>query len=165
MVFKIINENKLMGFSYYPALEIGFGVFLLIMSFLVPILCFKYNGFKTQQWGEWLFCIGFFLLFFFLGKSLTYQSMKVEVKNSRIYFRQDMRLPAISLDIELKDWQDVSLTETEEAANEKMYFIKIITESGVKDFYQTRNANESQQMVQLLKDILKEYKGEQNGTK
>lgn len=164
MVFKIIHDNKIMGFSYYPALEIGFGIFLLIMAFLVPILFFKYNGFKTQQWGEWLFVIGFFIFFFLLGKNLTCQSMKVEIKNNRIFFSQDMRLPAVNLDIDLTAWQDSSLIETEEQ-NEKMYFIKIKTESSVNDFYQTRNAKEAQQMVQLLKDIYKENKGEQNGTK
>ncbi len=164
MVFKIIHDNKIMGFSYYPALEIGFGIFLFIMAFLVPILFFKYNGFKPQQWGEWLFVIVFFLFFFLLGKSLTCQSMKVEIKSNRIFFSQDMRLPAVNLDIDLTAWLDTSLIETEEE-KEKMYFIKIKTESGVNNFYQTRNSKEAQQMVQLMKDIYKENKGEQNGTK
>ena len=75
-----------------------------------------------------------------------------------------MRLPAVNLDIDLANWQDTSLLETEEE-KEKMYFIKIQTESGVKDFYQTRNSKEAQQMIQLMKDIYKENKGDQNGTK
>ena len=37
MVFKIMQGNKMMGFSYYPALEIGFGIFLLIMTGLSKI--------------------------------------------------------------------------------------------------------------------------------
>ena len=164
MIFKIIHENKILGFSYYPALEIGFGIFCMIMAFLVPILFFKYNGFKVQQWGEWLFVLIFFLFFFFLGKNLTYQSMKVEIKNNRIFFSQDMHLPAVNLDIDLANWQDVSLNVTEEA-NEKMYFIKIQTESGFKEFYQTRSEKEAQQMLQLLKEIYKVNKGEENGTK
>ncbi len=164
MVFKIIQDNKIVGFSYYPALEIGFGIFCLIMAFLVPVLFFKYNGFKVQQWGEWLFVIAFFLFFFFLGKNLTYQSMKVEIKNNRIYFCQDMFLPAVNIDIDLTSWQDVTLNVTEEA-KEKMYFIKIKTETSLNDFYQTRSEKEAQQMVQLLKDIYKVNKGEENGTK
>jgi hypothetical protein len=164
MVFKIIQNNKIVGFSYYPALEIGFGIFCLIMSFLVPIISFKYNGFKTQQWGEWLFCIGFFLFFFLLGKSLTFQSMRVEVKNNRIYFRQDMRLPAVNLDIELADWEGQTSSVKEES-NEKMYFFSIKTKSGLKDFYQTRNESEINQITDNLNKLYQENKGEENGTK
>ena len=46
-----------------------------------------------------------------------------------------------------------------------MYFIKIKTETSLNDFYQTRSEKEAQQMVQLLKDIYKVNKGEENGTK
>ena len=164
MVFKIIHENKIIGFSYYPALEIGFGIFLLIMSFIVPIIFFKYNGFKTQQWGEWLFCIGFFLFFFLLGKNLTFQSMKVEVKNTRIYFRQDMRLPAVSLDFNLEDWEGQSPSVKEEN-DKKMYLLDIKTKSGIKEFYQTRSKSEFDKINDMLNILLKETKGEQNGTK
>ena len=164
MVFKIIHENKIMGFSYYPAIEIGLGIFLLIMSFLVPIISFKYNGFKTQPWGEWLFCIGFFLFFFLLGKSLTFQSMKVEVKNNRIYFRQDMRLPAVILDIDLSDWEGQSLSEKEENG-EKIYLLNLKTKSDTKEFYQTKSNSEVGKINDMLNILLKETKGEQNETK
>ena len=48
---------------------------------------------------------------------------------------------------------------------EKVVKGRIKTKSGLKDFYQTRSEKEAQQMVQLLKDIYKVNKGEENGTK
>ena len=90
--------------------------------------------------------------------------MKVELRNKRIYFSQDMYLPAVNIDIDLENWHEISLVETEEQ-NEKMFFIKIQTENGINDFYQTRSEKEAQQMIQLLKDIYKDNKGEENATK
>ena len=164
MIFKIIQENKLIGFSYYPILEIIVGVFLLIMSFLVPLLFFKYNGFKVQQWDEWLMAIAFFIFFFLLGKNLTFQSLKVEIKNNRIYLSQDMRLPAINLDLDIADWEGYS-SFTKEEKNEKMHFFVIKTKTGTFEFYQTRNDNEILQITNMLSLLYKENKGEDNGTK
>ncbi len=164
MVFKIIQENKLTGFTYYPVLEICLGVFFLFISFFVPLLFFRYNGFKIAQWDEWLFLLFFFLLFFFLGKNLSYQNMRVELKGNRLQLRQDMRSSEVNLELDLSEWNGI-IQETTKEKGENMYFIKIKHKSESKDFYQTRNQNESNQMTELLNKIYKDNKGEENGTK
>ena len=164
MVFKIIQENKLMGFTYYPLLENILGVFFLFMSLFVPILFFNYNGFKLQQWDEWLFLLVFFLIFFFLGINLGYQNMKVELINNTLYLRQDMRAPEVKLTLSLSEWNGV-IQETKKEKGEDMSFIKIKQNSEIKDFYQSRSIKEANQMVELLNLIYKDNKGEQNGTK
>ena len=163
MILKILNNNKLIGFSYYPLLENVLGIFFLFVAFFVPILFFRYNGFKTQQWDEWLFLLFFFLLFFFLGKNLSYQNMRVEIKNERIFFNQDMREPPVNLDFDLEKWKGIDFSTVEEN-KEEMHFIRIKTDSDIKEFYQTRSYKEAKQIGDMLINIYKEYLGVENGT-
>ena len=164
MVFKIIQENKLVGFTFYPLLENCLGVFFLFISFFVPILFFKYNGFKLSQCDEWLFLIIFFILFISLGISLSYQNMRVELKGNRLQLRQDMRSPEVKLELDLSEWNCI-IQDTIKEKGENMYFIKIKHNSDLKDFYQTRSPKESNQITDLLNKIYNDNKGDENGTK
>ena len=163
MVFKIIQENKLVGFSFYPLLENILGVFFLFVAFFVPIIFFKYNGFKLAQWDEWLFCFVFFLFFGFLGYSLGYQNMRVEIKDKVLHLRQDMR-DDVKIELNLDDWQGIK-RETKEEKLENMYYIFIKTKSDSKMFYQTRSVKEAKNICDLLDKIYKDTIGEENGTK
>lgn len=164
MVFKIIQENKLVGFTYYPLLEIIFGIFCLFMSFFVPFLFYRYNGFKLEQWGEWLFLIVFFIVFILLGSSLSYQNMKVELKDNILFLRQDMRSPDVKIELKLSDWKGV-IKDSIEEKGEKRFFIKIKNNSEVTDFYNSINSGEANQITDLLNKIYIDNKGEENGTK
>ena len=164
MVFKIIQENKLIGFTYYPLLEIIFGIFSLFMSFFVPALFYKYNGFKLEQWGEWLFLLAFFVLFLLLGCSLSYQNMKVELKDNILFLRQDMRSPEVKLEIKLSEWNGV-IKDSLQEKGETRFFIKIKNNSEIIDFYNSINSSEANQITDLLNKIYIDNKGEENGTK
>jgi hypothetical protein len=166
MVYRIIQQNKLVGFSYYPLIENALGVFFLFIVFFVPIYYFKFNGFKLQQWVDWLCLLIFFILFFFIGKNLAYQNMRVELKDNTISFMQDMRDPEVKLDISLTEWNGIETNiETLVDNSEYMHFIKIKKKSETVPFYQTRSKSEFDQMVDLLNKIYNENKGEVNGQK
>ncbi len=159
MVFKIIQENKLIGFTYYPLLENILGVFFLFMAFFVPLLFYRYNGFKTQQWDEWLFLVIFFIIFLLLGKNLGYQNMKVELKNDILRLRQDMRFPEVNLTININEWLGIK-TDKKEIKGEFLYSIDIINKSEYQNFYQTKNLKEFNQINELLTSIFNENKKE-----
>ncbi len=164
MLLKVVQQNKLIGFSFYPLLENVLGVFFLFVAFFVPILFFKNNGIKFEQWDEWLFCLVFFIFFGFLGYNLGYQNMKVEIKDNLLHLRQDMRGDEVKLEVNLDDWQGV-VKETKVEKNENMYFIYIKTKSDSKLFYQTRSVREANEIGGSLEKIYKDKIGEENGTK
>ena len=86
---------------------------------MLPILFYSYNdGFKSQQWDEWLFIAVFFVLFYFLGKNLTFQQMKVLSDSEKCQFYQNMREPSVKIETNLKSWQSLKvLNIAEEMAN------------------------------------------------
>ena len=164
MLFKIVQENKLVGFTFYPLLENLFGAFSLFMAILVPIIFFKVNGFKTEQWDEWIYVFVFFVFFGLLGYFIGYQNMRVEIKDNVIHLMQDMREPAVMLDIKLDDWLGVT-REIKEEKNEKFYCIYIKTNTDTKYFYQTKSLKEANVIGDTLVKIYNNKIGEENGTK
>lgn len=171
MVFRVIQENKLIGFTYYPLIEIILGVFFLFVAFFVPLLFFKYNGFKIQQWDEWLFLLFFFLIFLLLGKNLAYQNMKVEIRNNTIRFQHDMREPNVNIELNLSEWNGVT-SDVIAAKDEPEYSINIKKDNELINFYKTINNKENKQIIELLNNIysdnIKSFqsdKGDDNGTK
>ena len=170
MILNIIQERRLIGFTYYPVLEIVLGVFFLFMSFFLPLLFGRYNGFKfIEQWDEWLFLLFFFILFFFLGKNLAYQNLKVEIKNNEVSFQQDMREPAVNLTIPLSNWSDTILETSERSENgqkfDPMYSIFVIDGSNKKLFYETRSLNEAKKILEVINKLYYVNKGEKDGKK
>lgn len=170
MLFEILQEKRLVGFTYYPVLEIILGVFFLFMSFFLPLLFGRYNGFKfLQQWDEWLFLLFFFILFFFLGKNLAYQNMRVEVRNNNISLRQDMREPPVSLNILIEKWSGSTLKKSEVSENgqkfDPMYTISVIENNTEKVFYETRSEKEAKKILNALNKLYYVNKGEENGQK
>ncbi|PKL43328.1 MAG: hypothetical protein CVV42_20305 [Candidatus Riflebacteria bacterium HGW-Riflebacteria-2] len=159
---------KLPAFTYYPLLEIGVGVFLLIMAFVVPVLFLVYNGIKAEQWGELLFCAGFFVLFFFMGKSLTFQSLSVRHSEIGFSFYQNLREPALAIDLSDNDWLGIK-TEEEVAKNQKgepiakgEVYIKILlkTPQGLREFYKSVNRGEINSIVGALEELRKKTEEE-----
>jgi|GEM_PF-1021723 len=159
---------KMPAFTYYPLLEIGVGVFLLIMAFVVPILFVVYNGIKAEQWGELLFCAGFFVLFFFMGKSLTLQSLSARRSEIGYSFYQNLREPAVAIDLKPADWLGIK-TEEEVAKDEKgepiakgeIYIkIQLKTQQGPRDFYKSVNRGEINSIVGALEELRKKSEEE-----
>ncbi len=160
--------TKLPAFTYYPLLEIGVGIFLLIMSFVVPVLFVVYNGIKAEQWGELLFCAGFFVLFFFMGRSLSFQSLSARHSETGFSFYQNLREPAQSIDLKSSDWLGIK-TEEEVAKNEKgepiekgeVYIkIQLKTPNGSKEFYKSVNRGEINSIVGALEELRKKSEEE-----
>ena len=164
MLFPIESCKKLCGFTYYPVLEIIVGIFFLISAFMLPILFYSYNdGFKSQQWDEWLFIAVFFVLFYFLGKNLTFQHMKVLSDSEKCQFYQNMREPSVKIETNLKSWQSLkvlNIAEDKFKKDEPMYAIILIVDNDEKEFYRSRNLKEINQMVETLKNIYIAQKGD-----
>lgn len=149
MIKMITIESKVGGFTYYPLLEMGTGVFLIICSLVVPILFVYYNGIKPEQWGELLFCLGFLILFLFMGKSLTFQSMHVELKGENVHFYQNLREPPTEFVIPRNEWQGIS-TRDEEVGDETNVILFIKINNSEKEFYRSVNRKEINKMCDAL---------------
>ncbi|PKL42033.1 MAG: hypothetical protein CVV41_16420 [Candidatus Riflebacteria bacterium HGW-Riflebacteria-1] len=155
--------TKLPAFAYYPLLEIGVGVFLLIMAFVVPILFLVYNGIKAEQWGELLFCAGFFVLFFFMGRALSFQSLSARRTEIGFSFQQNLREPAVAIDLKAGDWLGIRTTEAiakdkdgKEIKDGEVYISIILkTAQGEREFYKSINRKEVNSIVSALDELRK----------
>jgi hypothetical protein len=142
-------QSKVSAFAYYPLLEIGVGIFLLLCSLAVPILFVVYNGIKLEQWGELLFCLGFLLLFFYMGKSLIFQSLKVSVENDKFNFYQNLRDPAVQFELDRQDFRGLA-TRDIQVGEETFILLLIKTSEHEKEFYRSVNRKEIQQICDAL---------------
>lgn len=148
------TEPKLTGFTYFPLLEIGVGIFLMIAAIVVPTLFVYYNGIKAENWGELLFCACFFALFAFMGRSLTFQSLSVKENDQNWVFFQDMRDPPVSFLVKKYDWEDI---QTKEIKEKDETFIVLILNfyEGDQEFYRSVNRNEINSIVKALETLHK----------
>ncbi len=149
MVRWVITEDKLPGFAYYPMLEIGTGIFLMLAALVVPVLFFVYNGIKTEQWAELLFCAGFFILFMFMGKALTFQSLTASLTSDGFTFYQNMREPPVSHRLDRRQWQGIRTSE-EKNDDETMVILKLKTSDGELELYRSVNKKEINALVGAL---------------
>ena len=154
MIRFISVESKVTGFTFYPLLEIGTGIFLLICSLVVPILFLFYNGIKAEQWGELLFCLLFFLLFSFMGKSLTFQYMRVEMKADSFHFYQNLREPPTDFELAQQDWQGIS-TRDEMVGHETNVVLYVKMKNEEKEFYRSVNRKEINKICDALIKLVK----------
>lgn len=152
MIRWLSAEGKFAGFSYYPLLEMGVGVFLLIMSVVVPTLFLIYNGIKSEQWAELLFCAGFLVLFMFMGKSLTFQLMQVVQTENGYTFFQNMREPQVNLQLKNTEWTGIRTLDVK-TGDETMLHLKLKTASGEIEFYKSINRKEINKMVTALEQL------------
>ncbi|MBU1106882.1 MAG: hypothetical protein KKB51_09470 [Candidatus Riflebacteria bacterium] len=146
--------SKLPAFTYYPLLEIAVGIFLLTMAFVVPVLFLVYNGIKAEQWGELLFCAGFFMLFFFMGRSLMFQSLTVRKTEQGFHFYQNLREPALTIDLKSSDWLGIKTSETGEK-DEIFTSILLKTSQGDREFYKSVNRKEINSIITALNELRK----------
>ncbi len=152
MIRWIITEDRLPGFTYYPLLEMGVGVFLMLAAIAMPIVFVAYNGVKMQQWPELLFVVGFFVLFIFMGKNLTFQSMHARVTADGFAFYQNMREPAVEHRLNKADWLGIRTSE-EKSGEETFILLKLKTANGELDFYKSINRKEISKMVGALEEL------------
>ncbi|MGM0601585.1 MAG: hypothetical protein ACQETH_17365 [Candidatus Rifleibacteriota bacterium] len=153
-------ESRLTGFTYYPLLEMGTGIFLMICSLLVPILFLIYNGLKLDQWGELLFCALFFIFFMFMGRALTFQSLKVNIKNESFVFFQNLREPPVELSLTFDQFKGIATREVEEG-NETFVLLFIKSEEKEIEFYRSVNRKEINKISEALVKLGKAVKEEQ----
>lgn len=159
MIRWVITEDKLPGFTYYPLLEMGTGVFLMLAAIGLPVLFFAYNGVKMQQWAELLFVAGFFILFMFMGKQLTFQSMRARVTADGFAFYQNLREPAVEHRLKKTEWLGIRTCE-EKSGEETFILLKLKTANGELDFYKSINRKEISKMVGALEELHKKVEEE-----
>jgi len=159
MIRWIITEDKLPGFTYYPLLEMGTGIFLMLAAIGLPVLFFAYNGVKMQQWAELLFVAGFFILFMFMGKQLTFQSMRARVTADGFAFYQNLREPAVEHRLKKTEWLGIRTCE-EKSGEETFILLKLKTANGELDFYKSINRKEISKMVGALEELHKKVEEE-----
>lgn len=160
MLFEVLKEKRLVGFSYYPMIEVIVGILLISGAFILPILHVIYNGLKKQDWLDILICLGLFLLFFFIGKNLAFQKIKIDSDDKYIHFFQNMREPSLETSLEIDKWNGMLLEKDSTIPSEVKYFIRIVTKDKNIDFYQTINKKEAEQISNSLNTIYKNLKGE-----
>jgi hypothetical protein len=138
----------------------GTGIFLMICSVLVPVLFLVYNGIKPEQWGELLFCALFFIFFMFMGKALTFQSLKVSIENESFVFFQNLREPAVEFSLPFEQFKGFSTRETQEG-NETFVLLFIKSYEKEFEFYRSVNRKEINKISEALVKLGKAVKEEQ----
>lgn len=159
MIRWIVTEDKLPAFSYYPLLEAGFGVFLMLAALTVPILFLIYNGIKAEQWAELLFCAGFFIMFMYLGKSLTFQKMHARLTLDGYHFYQSLRDPAVEHRLTRSQWLGIR-TFDEKSGEETYVVLRLKTIDGELDFYKSINRKEIKTLAEELEKLHKKAEEE-----
>lgn len=145
-------QSKISGFAFFPLLEMGVGVFLMICSIAVPVLFLVYNGLKPEQWGELLFCALFLALFLFMGKSLTFQSMKVMIEDEKYHFFQNLREPPSDFFMNKKDFHGFSTRDVDEGG--EIFIVLYLKDSGQeKEFYRSNNRKEIKKISEALIEL------------
>lgn len=113
-------DNKLVGFTYYPLLQILVGVFFIICALIVPGFYFYINGYKNSNFTESIISILFLLFFGWLGKNLVYQWFDFFITSSEIIVNNTIAEPHIFLRININSTINLSVKEfaTELANNQ-----------------------------------------------
>jgi hypothetical protein len=148
--------EKMTGFTYYPLLEISVGIFLLICSFVVPILFLVYNGINRAQWDELLFCALFFLLFSFMGKSLTFQSLNVTAEGEQLRFYQNLREPPT--EFQISKYELEGLNTREEVIGDDTFYILNVRIPKENEFYRSVNRKEIAKISEAIIALGKQTK-------
>lgn len=159
MIKWLTTNSNLPGFTYYPLLEIIFGIFLMIAAITVPVLFLVYNGIKAEQWAELLFCGGFLVLFIYMGKSLTFQSLQARKTTEGFEFYQNMRDPAVNISLKNKEWLGIK-TEEENFDDETILHLNLKTVNGNMELYKGINRKEIAKIVEALTALRKKAEEE-----
>jgi len=136
------SPQGITGFSYHPTLEVGFGLFLIVVAMTVPILFFWFNGVNFRQWSEWVFCMGFLFFFGWMGYTLAWQEFRAGVHDSILSITQDLRGPDFSITIPLADWQGISFSDAHDEQGKSVRCLRLETTNGHREIYRSVSPEE-----------------------
>ena len=169
MLSLIKVENKIVGFKYYPALEISVGIFIALSCVIFVSLWLWYN--RNNLFGSWFDIIAIVLgliLFGFISYNLIRNYMEVKEIRPGVYnFYQCMRAPETNLDIDTAFLKGAFLKEeTSKDNNEPVYYIHLrINSNGTEGetlFYFSINKLEVEQITNTINEICQNISGEKN---
>ncbi|MDD3000952.1 MAG: hypothetical protein PHF29_04295 [Candidatus Riflebacteria bacterium] len=161
MVKFIFSEKKAVGFFYYPLLEIGFGIFSLVVAFVFIALFLYFNHSQLfKELFDTVASIAIFIFLLFLGINLTKNYMKVEYNGDAFIFYQCMTTP-VKLELERVEWQGVRTIINKETEKSDFFVeIKLKTKKGDILFYNTKSESEADKIVSALTKLHREISTE-----
>jgi hypothetical protein len=155
MIRWIGASPRLEGFFYYPVWEIAVGVFLMVSAIGLPALFLTFNGVQTKQYGEWIFCLVFFLFFGWMGKTLTFQSLTARFAGDRITIHHNLRDPELSWEAPLQQWTELKTAEAVDEQGRQMKTLLVLTADSAHEIYRSINPVEVDAIRQALEVMLK----------
>lgn len=153
MIRWVSSQSRLTGFTFYPAWEICFGLFLVMSAVALPVLFFKYNGFQAKQYPEWLFCLGFVVFFGWMGKALIFQVFLARIEADRVVIEHNLREPAVRIDRPLADWRDTLARETRGDKGESFHLLVLAVGTEAVELYRSINQAEVEDLQKALQTL------------
>jgi hypothetical protein len=136
------SQARLAGFTFYPVLEIAFGLFLVMSALAVPLLFLRFNGLQGKQWPELLFCLGFLLFFGWMGKTLIFQAFLVRVEGGNLVVEHNLRDPAVSCTRPLGEWEETTIREATDGKGDRYYLLVLVAKGQAIELYRSINSAE-----------------------
>jgi hypothetical protein len=123
------TSARVVGFTYYPLWEIAFGAFLIVCAIGVPGLFLRYNGLQAKHLLEWLFCVGFFLFFGWIGKNLVNQSFTATLEGGDLIITHNLREPPLHLRRAIASWSDTVVRSAPETGKPDQSLLILMTDT------------------------------------
>lgn len=170
-MFKLIKlNNKIVGFKFYPTLEIGFGIFIALTCVVGTVLWLWFNRNHLLDSKFDIIALIFFLtLFGYMSKKLIVNYMHVYEKKRGVYtFFQCMTSIEKNFDISLADWDGTSIGERPPSEKNKDTLYEVILHTTIDGksrellFYYTIRKEEAEKIVNMLRELHHELVGDIN---
>jgi len=149
----VSSQSRLVGFNYHPVWEIVFGLFLVMSAVAIPVLFFRFNGFQLKQYPEWLFCLGFFAFFSWMGRALIFQAFLARIEGDRVVIEHNLRDPPVSISRALGEWTNTLVSESSGEKGENLHLLVLVSGTEALELYRSVNPGEIAALRDAMVDL------------
>ncbi len=136
-------------------MEVGFGIFLMVAALSVPILFLRFNGVNSQQYPEWIFCLGFLLFFLWMGSTLAFQSFEAKIKDNLLQINHNLRGPDLSYTRQLGELSEIKTGDASDETGKTYKTLLIQATDGATEVYRSVSPDEVLELKSALEVLRK----------
>ncbi len=155
--------GRTVGFYYFPLIEIGFGIFCIVCAivFLGTFLYFNHHQ-LLEELTDTVLSFGVVAFFMFLGYTLTWNYMRVQLKAGTWEYFQCMTSPSTTFSIINEEFDGIRVVPvSEEGEPEPKSEIRLKTRGEEVYLYRTKNTKEVNTIVAALDRVYNENNQEE----
>ncbi|MFZ2960031.1 MAG: hypothetical protein WA705_24380 [Candidatus Ozemobacteraceae bacterium] len=149
------SGSRLESFLYLPIWEVIFGILLMLVAVLLPVLFLTFNGIQVKQYPEWLFCLGFLGFFLYLGHTLAFQWFEGKLSNGNITIHHNLRGPDFHLERPTSEWGGLKKGELRDESGKFHTTLFFLAKDGTTEIYRSVSAHEVNSLLNALETLRK----------